>query len=215
MVIADDQMPEMDGPGLGRAIRADETLGHPKLILLASSVLGVEAERRRANGFAACLLKPVPRAQLRHTLAALAAPDSDTPNANAPPPQSAPHAPTARVLLAEDNIVNRKLACRLLEKLGCRVDVAANGREALAMWQAVPYDLVFMDCQMPEMDGYEATRVIRREESGRHTPVIALTANSMPGDREECLRAGMDAHLSKPIRPEELAAALARWLPRP
>jgi CheY-like chemotaxis protein len=83
------------------------------------------------------------------------------------------------------------------------------------MCQAVPYDIVFMDCQMPEMDGYEATRIIRREESGRHTPVIALTANSMPGDREECLRAGMDAHLSKPIRPEALAAALAQWLPAP
>ena len=215
IVMTDDQMPDMDGPGLGRAIRADGTLGNPKLILLASSVLGAEAERRRDAGFAACLLKPVPRAQLRHTLAALAAPDSEAPDGETPPPHSAPDAPSARVLLAEDNAINRKLACKLLEKLGCRVDVAANGREALAMCQAVPYDIVFMDCQMPEMDGYEATRVIRREESGRHTPVIALTANSMPGDREECLRAGMDAHLSKPIRPEELAAALAQWLPAP
>jgi CheY-like chemotaxis protein len=208
-------MPEMDGPGLGRAIRADGTLGSPKLILLASSVLGGEAERRRADGFAACLLKPVPRAQLRRTLAALAAPGTEAPAWVTPSSQALPHAPTARVLLAEDNAVNRKLACKLLEKLGCRVDVAANGREALAMWQAQTFDLVFMDCQMPEMDGYEATRMIRREESGRHTPVIALTANSMPGDREECLRAGMDAHLSKPIRPAELAAALAQWLPAP
>jgi signal transduction histidine kinase/DNA-binding response OmpR family regulator len=220
IVLTDDQMPEMDGPGLGRAIGANGALGNPKLILLASSVLGGEAERRRAAGFAACLLKPVPRAQLRRTLAALAmtasgetggaAPDGET-----PAPQGAPQALTWRVLLAEDNGVNQKLACKLLEKLGCRVDVAANGREALAMCQAIPYDIVFMDCQMPEMDGYEATRVMRREESDRHTPVIALTANSMPGDREECLRAGMDAHLSKPIRPEELAAALARWLPAP
>ena len=216
IVITDDQMPEMDGPELGRSIRADGTLGNPKLILLASSVLEGEAERRRDAGFAACLLKPVPRAQLRRTLAALAAPDSEmTPDRGAPPPLDVPRAPTARVLLAEDNAVNQKLAVKLLEKLGCRVDVAANGREALAMCQAVPYDIVFMDCQMPEMDGYEAARMIRREESGRHTPVIALTANSMPGDREECLRAGMDAHLSKPIRPEELADALARWLPAP
>jgi CheY-like chemotaxis protein len=205
----------MNGPGLGRAIRADGTLGNPKLILLASSVLGVEAERRRAAGFAACLLKPVQRARLRHTLAALAAPDREAPDWETPPTPAAPQAPTARVLLAEDNAVNQKLACKLLEKLGCRVVVAANGREALAMCQARTFDIVFMDCQMPEMDGYEATRRIRREESGRHTPVIALTANSMPGDREECLRAGMDAHLSKPIRPEELAAALARWLPAP
>ena len=215
LVITDDQMPEMDGPGLGRAIRADETLGNPKLILLASSILGGEAEHRRAAGFAACLLKPVPRAQLRRTLAALATPHRDAPDWVSPPPQAAHKAPTARVLLAEDNAVNQKLACKLLEKLGCRVDVAANGREALAMCRTAPYDIVFMDCQMPEMDGYEATRVLRREESDRHTPVIALTANSMPGDREECLRAGMDAHLSKPIRPEELAAALAQWLPAP
>jgi CheY-like chemotaxis protein len=84
------------------------------------------------------------------------------------------------------------------------------------MWRALPYDIVFMDCQMPEMDGYEATRIIRREESGRrHTPVIALTANSMPGDREACLAAGMDAHVAKPIRPGELASALSRWLPTP
>jgi signal transduction histidine kinase/DNA-binding response OmpR family regulator len=227
IVLTDDQMPEMNGPDLARGIAADGTLGNPKLVLLASSVLDGEAERRRGEGFAACLLKPVPRAQLRRTLAALAAPEPGEPGetgelrgqpSDGPAPlplPAAPITPTWRVLLAEDNAVNQKLACKLLQKLGCRVDVAANGREAVASWQALPYDIVFMDCQMPEMDGYEATRVIRREESGRHTPVIALTANSMPGDREECLLAGMDAHLSKPIRPEDLAAALARWLPVP
>ena len=215
VVVTDDQMPEMDGPGLGRAIRADGTLGNPKLILLASGVLGGEAERRRADGFAACLLKPVSRTQLCRTLAALAAPDRYAPDGETPPSQPAHQTIAARVLLVEDNPVNQKLACKLLEKLGCRVDVAANGREALAMCRTAPYDIVFMDCQMPEMDGYEATRVLRREESGRHTPVIALTANSMPGDREECLHAGMDAHLAKPIRPTELAAALAQWLPAP
>jgi signal transduction histidine kinase/CheY-like chemotaxis protein len=220
IVATDDQMPEMDGPDLARAIEAERTLGSPRLILLSSSALGGEAERRRAAGFAACLLKPVQRAQLRRTLAALAVAGSGesgggTAGREMPAAQAAPKAPTWRVLLAEDNAVNQRLACKLLEKLGCRVDVAANGREAVAMWQARNYDIVFMDCQMPEMDGYEATRVIRREESGRHTPVVALTANSMPGDREACLDAGMDAHVSKPIRSEELAAALARCLPAP
>jgi CheY-like chemotaxis protein len=94
------------------------------------------------------------------------------------------------------------------------VDVAADGREALAMWRILPYDAIFMDCQMPEMDGYAAARAIRLEESGRHTPVIALTANAMQGDREACLSAGMDDYISKPIRAEQLAAALARWAPR-
>ena len=222
VVVTDDQMPEMDGAALGHAIGADGTLGNPKLVLLSSSGMRGEGERFQAGGFAACLLKPVPQAQLRRTLAALAvavsgqpsggAADWETPAA-ADAAQAAPKALTWRVLLAEDNAVNQKLASKLLEKLGCRVDVAANGREALAMWQALPYDVVFMDCQMPEMDGYEATRAMRRDESGRHTPVIALTANAMPDDREACLRAGMDAYLSKPIRAEELAMALARWAP--
>jgi CheY-like chemotaxis protein len=224
IVLTDDQMPEMDGAALGLAIGADGTLGNPKLVLLSSSDLRGEGERFRAGGFASRLLKPVQQTQLRRTLTALAgagsaehsggAADWETPAA-ADASQAAPKAPTWRVLLAEDNTVNQRLASKLLEKLGCRVDVAANGREALAMWQALPYDVVFMDCQMPEMDGYEATRAMRRDESGRHTPVIALSANVMPGDREACLRAGMDAYISKPIRAEELAAVLARWVPAP
>jgi signal transduction histidine kinase/CheY-like chemotaxis protein len=220
IVLTDDRMAGMDGAALGHAIAADATLGNPKLVLLTSTVMHGQGERMRAGGFSACLLKPVQQAQLRQTLTALAVAGSGesgggTAGREMPAAQAAPKAPTWRVLLAEDNAVNQRLACKLLEKLGCRVDVAANGREAVAMWQARNYDIVFMDCQMPEMDGYEATRVIRREESGRHTPVVALTANSMPGDREACLDAGMDAHVSKPIRSEELAAALARCLPAP
>jgi CheY-like chemotaxis protein len=166
----------------------------------------------------------VQQAQLRRTLTALAAAGSgehtggladwETPAA-ANVSQSAPTALTWRVLLAEDNAVNQRLAAKLLENLGCRVDVAANGREAFSMGQALPCDVIFMDCQMPEMDGYETTRAIQRDEPRRHTPVIALTANSMQGDRQACLRAGMDAYISKPIRPKKLAAVLARWVPAP
>ncbi len=118
-----------------------------------------------------------------------------------------------RVLLVEDNIVNQKVAAGLLGKLGCRVDVAANGREALDMATLLPYVLIFMDCQMPEMDGYEATGEIRkREGTARHTPIIALTAGAMAADRERCIRAGMDGYLSKPIRVEQLKEMLAKHL---
>ncbi len=117
-----------------------------------------------------------------------------------------------RVLLAEDNVVNQRVAASILRKFGCRMDVAADGREAVDMWEKLPYDLIFMDCQMPEMDGYEATSEIRRREGGRaHTPIVAMTANVMQGDREECLAAGMDDYIAKPVSPQQLRDALLRW----
>jgi CheY-like chemotaxis protein len=112
--------------------------------------------------------------------------------------------------VAEDNIVNQKVATHMLTRLGCRVDVAATGTEATDLWARFPYDVIFMDCQMPDLDGYEATRAIRaRERRDRHVPIIALTANAMERDREICLKAGMDDYLSKPISSEQLKAALA------
>jgi CheY-like chemotaxis protein len=121
----------------------------------------------------------------------------------------------ARVLIVEDNAVNQMVAARLLEKLGCRVDVAANGRQAVEMLELQPYDAIFMDCQMPEMDGFEATREIRRREGlSLHRPIIAMTANAMLGDRERCLDAGMDDYVSKPVRKADLAEALERNLPK-
>ena len=109
-------------------------------------------------------------------------------------------------------MVNQRLAKAILEKLGCDVDLAANGREALEKLEQGIYDVVFMDCQMPEMDGYEATREIRRQGAGgEHIPVIAMTAHAMPGDREKCIDAGMDDYIAKPVRPENFASALERW----
>ncbi|MFN8588885.1 MAG: response regulator [Candidatus Eisenbacteria bacterium] len=118
-----------------------------------------------------------------------------------------------RVLLVDDNTINQKVGSRVLAKLGCRVDLAADGREAVTMYRDLPYDVVFMDCQMPEMDGFEATAEIRRIEatSGGRTPVVAMTANAMEGDRQRCLDAGMDDFVSKPIREDRVREALERW----
>ena len=126
-----------------------------------------------------------------------------------------PNGPTqVRVLLAEDNLVNQKVAMIMLKKLGLDADVVANGLEALDALVGVAYDLVLMDCQMPEMDGFEATHRIRERERGtRRIPIVAMTANAMVGDREQCLEAGMDDHIPKPVRIEELKRILARWLP--
>ncbi|MBC8165371.1 MAG: response regulator [Bryobacteraceae bacterium] len=138
------------------------------------------------------------------------------------PPQLAPSGTSAarrseRLLLVEDNLVNQKIAMRLLERLGYRVDLAMNGLEAVEAVQRVPYDLILMDCQMPEMDGYQAAAEIRRLEStkGGRVPILALTANAMPGDRERCLESGMDEHLAKPLNVSALDTALREWLSRP
>jgi CheY-like chemotaxis protein len=117
-----------------------------------------------------------------------------------------------RILVAEDNSVNRRLVVRILEQLGCTVDTAADGLRAVEMCDRFEYDLVFMDCLMPEMDGYQATAEIRRRRNGRRLPIVALTANVLSGDQEKCAAAGMDDYLSKPVRKEDLEQALDRWI---
>jgi signal transduction histidine kinase/DNA-binding response OmpR family regulator len=227
IAILDYQMPEMNGEMLGRAIKADLTLQATVLVLLTSVSQRMDTQRLTAAGFAAVLMKPVRTVQLMNALATVwgaqalgispqgvKAPKSLGPYpAGIATPLAAAHLMRARVLLAEDNIVNQKLAVRMLEKLGCRVDVAADGQEVINMLAMLPYDLVFMDCEMPELDGYAATREIRRREGpSRHTPIIAMTAHAMAGDREKCLGAGMDDYISKPVHMVNLEEALRRWL---
>jgi CheY-like chemotaxis protein len=126
------------------------------------------------------------------------------------------HKFAARVLVADDNTTNQRVARLMLENLGCRVDVSANGKEAVEMLELLPYDVVFMDCEMPEMDGYEATAEIRRRhDSRRQVPIVAMTAKAIQGDREQCLKSGMDDYISKPVRLEDLEATLGRWFSQP
>jgi signal transduction histidine kinase/DNA-binding response OmpR family regulator len=227
IAILDYHMPEMDGEMLGRAIKADPTLQTTVLVMLTSVSQRMDVQRLLAAGFGAVAIKPVRASQLMNALATawgaqmLSIPPESP---NAPTPAS-PRAATlgvlsaadqpmrARVLLAEDNIVNQKVAVRMLEKLGCRVDVAADGREAVEMLAMLPYDMVFMDCEMPELDGYRASMEIRRRQgTGRRIPIIAMTAHAMAGDREKCLAAGMDDYISKPVHVVNLEEALRRWI---
>jgi CheY-like chemotaxis protein len=185
------------------------------LILLTSYVDRSYREQALKAGFSAYLSKPVRTSVLYKAVTATLG----SIEAAALPTSSGEftlHTPSEGVhlLVADDNAVNQKVACRMLEKLGYRCDVVANGKEALAALSRIAYDLILMDCQMPEMDGYDATSEIRRLESGLcHTPVIAMTAHVMAGDRERCLEAGMDDYVSKPVRVDELTTALKRWLP--
>jgi len=222
--LLDYHMPGMDGITLARAIKADPAIRNVRIIMLTSSgQLGVV--RNAESSIEACLHKPVRQSQLMNTLAAIW---SKIP-ANQPPgaSQSRERAEErkaalaaragglpVRVLVAEDNPVNQKVASLVLDKMGVRADVAADGREAIRMAEAAPYDLIFMDCQMPELDGYEAARQIRRREgAGRRMPIVAMTADAMAGSRERCLAAGMDDHIVKPVRVEDVFDALMQWLP--
>jgi two-component system sensor histidine kinase/response regulator len=225
LAILDLMMPGMDGFELTRAIKSDPDLAGVCLVLLTSFGRRGHGKAAREAGVAAYLTKPVRQSQLYDCLTnvigqAAGAPGSGVSSAHAPSKLLTGHALKEKktmsnklILLAEDNIVNRKVAVRQLLKLGYRADAVADGREALEALGRFPYDLVLMDCQMPEMDGYEATAEIRRREGdAKHTPVVAMTANALEGDRERCLAAGMDDYVSKPVKPEELREVLDRLL---
>jgi len=217
LVILDMQMPRMDGEQVARAIQADERLAYIPMILLSSMGTRDTIQEMQAKGFAAALTKPVRQSQLFNTLVTVLGPpgeDEDAITDSATDSEEAEEVIAGlRVLLAEDNAINQKVTLRMLEKWNCRADAVANGQEVLEALSRISYDLVLMDCQMPEMDGYAATREIRRREAGtnRHIPVIALTANALEGSQERCLAAGMDDYLSKPVQPQALRAALSRW----
>jgi PAS domain S-box-containing protein len=210
LIISDVLMPGMDGFSFVERVRQEPKLSNAKIMMLTSAGQRGDAARCEELGISAYTMKPVRQSELLEVISRIL----DNREQESPQPlitrfslaDAQKGGPSLRILVVEDNAVNQKLIARLLEKRGHNVKIAANGREALGALEQGTYDLVLMDLQMPEMDGFEATDELRKREklSGLHTPVIALTAHAMKGDRERCLTAGMDGYLSKPIRAKEL-----------
>jgi two-component system sensor histidine kinase/response regulator len=212
MVLLDINMPEVDGYELAAWIREDPELANTPLVMLTSSSRPGDTERRSALRISTHLWKPVKQSELFDAMVSgLGMSAVDEAKVGSAATSSLRTFDGLRVLLAEDNTVNQKLAVGVLTKLGCRTTVACDGRQAVAVWGAEDFDVVLMDVQMPEMDGLEAAQVIRQRERGsdQHTRIIAMTAHAMTGDRDRCLAAGMDDYLSKPVRIHELSEKLA------
>jgi len=237
LVLLDMQMPHMNGLMVAKEIQADPQISSVQLVMLTSLGQRGDAEKAKQAGIAAYLTKPIRQGQLFECLCLIMG--------NEPKVQSQSiitrhslkeelRKSSCRILLAEDNVVNQKVAVRMLEKLNWRPDVVNNGREAIDAWERGGYDLVLMDCQMPEMDGFEATGYIRakeqeheaeqqkkkaaegcteKPESPTRIPIIAMTANAMKGDRDRCLAAGMDDYLAKPVKLDELERVVLQWIP--
>ncbi|MEO8634762.1 MAG: response regulator [Gemmatimonadales bacterium] len=218
--LVDDRMPGMDGETFARRVAADQRLAGLPMLLISGAVVPPNLAWLASLGFDGFIRKPVRLDEIvsglrqlhqGHPITQTMAPVHAGGNP-VPQPDSIPAGDGLRVLVVDDNSVNQKVAARMLAKLGCRVTVAADGREAVDMVQRLPHAMVFMDCMMPDMDGYEATAAIRALEGPvAHTPIIAMTANAMQGDRERCLAAGMDDYLSKPVQLEHFRTALGRW----
>jgi len=224
LAILDLMMPGMDGFELARSIKSDPTMAATPLVLLTSFGQPGDTTTSREAGVAAYLTKPVRQAQLFDCLAkviGLSESGTEVADLRVVTDLQTKHALKDKVpfsnrliLVAEDNIVNQKVAVRQLHNLGYRADAVADGREAIEALRRISYDLVLMDCQMPEMDGYVATSNIRRREgTGKHTLIVAMTAHALEGDREKCIAAGMDDYISKPVKAEELGAVLAKLFP--
>jgi signal transduction histidine kinase/CheY-like chemotaxis protein len=213
VALLDMMMPGMDGTLLAKAIRQDAALAATHLLMLTSAGTCSDGPGIQALGIERCLSKPVRQSELYDALAMLLG--AAVPTVLAPVARTEYVPLHAHILLAEDNLVNQEVAIAVLENMGCRVQAVGDGYAALEALAGNSYDLVLMDCQMPNLDGYAATAAIRAREQeqpgARRIPVIALTANAMEGDRERCLAAGMDDYVSKPLRISELYAVLSRW----
>jgi CheY-like chemotaxis protein len=213
LVLTDCSMPEMDGFSFVEQLRHDSQLASTAIVMLTSGTRAADFERCDKLGVVAHIMKPVKQSELIDAIGKALDTRAAEPQ---PEPFSErdrlPQIRPLRILLAEDSLVNQKLAVGLLKKYGHTVTVANTGRKAVEAWEEQPFDLVLMDVQMPEMDGLEATAIIRQREEprGRHTPIVAMTAHALKGDRERCLEAGMDGYTSKPIRVHELFAVLER-----
>jgi PAS domain S-box-containing protein len=220
LVLLDAHMPKMDGFVVAREIRGNPALTGLTVVMLTSAGLPADVACCQELGIDAYLMKPIKQSELFDTiLAALGRTVKGREAKGEGRGAGVPSLPSPHpwhVLLAEDNAVNRQLARRLLEKQGHTVAVVSNGREALAAVGLENFDVILMDVQMPEMDGFEATRAIRLQEmgTGRHVPILAMTAHALKGDRERCLEAGMDGYVAKPIKPQELYDAIERLVPR-
>ncbi len=219
VAVLDHQMPGCDGAKLGKMILSEAPLQSTRLVLLTSSGQRGDGRLFAELGFAGYLLKPVTQRDLTDSMMLVLGTKAEAWHMHTQPivTRHALRSQRAKeahhILLAEDNLVNQKVACRVLEKLGYRVDVAADGQAAVDAWASGRYHLILMDCQMPVMDGYEATRQIRaRETNGAHIPIIALTAHAMKGADLECSEAGMDDYVSKPIDRDQLNSKIERWL---
>jgi two-component system, sensor histidine kinase and response regulator len=213
VAIIDVVMPGINGVVLSRLIKCEPAIAGVKIIVVASMAQRLETAVMRTVGIEACLSKPVKQSALYDAIVSALSQTRPAAVPALPPPMVRTRRDHVRVLVAEDNAVNQKVALRQLERLGYPADAVGNGVEAVEVLSRIPYDLVLMDCQMPEMDGFDATRQIRKREQGmKRTPIVALTANAAPADRQRCLAAGMDDYLSKPVEERALAAVLEKWL---
>jgi signal transduction histidine kinase/CheY-like chemotaxis protein len=221
LVLIDLSLPEMNGFDLARAIREDSRFAALRLVMLGSLGRFDDMANAKQLGILAFLGKPLRQSQLYNCLLqvihSLREPATPEVQVGRPKPPETRTIFPCHILLAEDNPVNQKVAISMLKELGCRVDAVVNGLEAVDAVARYTYDLIFMDCQMPEMDGFEAARMIRESERVRekrlHVPIVALTAHALEGDRERCLAAGMDDYLGKPFTWEQIRGVLGHWLP--
>jgi PAS domain S-box-containing protein len=218
IALLDHDMPECNGEQLGRMILADEALRATRLIMLTSSGQSADGRKFAEIGFAGFLLKPVSQRDLIDCLLLVFGHDAEQWHSRSQTIVTKHEilmsrvSPNKRVLIAEDNVVNQKVAQRMVEKLGYAADIAGNGGEAIAAWRTGRYHLILMDCQMPEIDGYAATRAIREAEGGAHIPIVALTAHAMKEAQETCIAAGMDDYVPKPIDFQQLEQVLEKHL---